>query len=277
MKSFLTCVLILILVSPAAKAVQKAKIFSDIVEIYQDADFDSDVIDEVRLGETYFISDKTYGPFYRIKLKSGKIGYIVDYEVEIEGKGRVKPKDLDAIMLENEKKIAATSIEDFKDPDQDEEEAELFGVPRSGPTLQLINFRENTLGADQVDDLLAVGYKSVSDKSWSVLGTFKAPKYYADKTSGSASGFKIWADVGFSSPIVMIGASEIRYAATLFTQVSAITVNTPTRKYDLQDVTLGLALEAGWMFKIRNSAIDLAIKYYFDKTSYAGFGLSYLF
>lgn len=274
MKSFLIQVLILILVSPLAMAVQKAKIFSDVVEIYSEPDFDSEIMDEVKAGESYFISDKTYGPFYRIKLKSGKIGYIVDYEVEIEGKGRVKPKDLDAVLLENEKKMAGENPEELMDPD--DEEVELFGVPREGPTLQLINFRENTLGSDQVDNLLGFGYKSVSDQVWSVLGVFKAPKYY--ETAGAVSGVKLWGDIGFSSPIVMIGTtSEIRYAATLFTHVSVITLTTPTRKYNLQDVTLGLALEVGWMFKIRSSAIDLAIKYYFDKYSYAGFGLSYLF
>lgn len=274
MKSFFTQVFILMMISPLAMAVQKAKIFSEVVEIYSEPDFDAEVMDEVRAGETYFISDKTFGPFYRIKLKSGKIGYIVDYEVEIEGKGRVKAKDLDAILLENEKKIAGENPEEIFDPEE-QEEAELFGAPRAGPSIQLINFHENTLGSDQVDNLLGIGYKSVSDKSWSVLGVFKAPKYY--ETAGAVSGFKLWTDIGFSSPIVMIGASEIRYAATLFAHASVITLTTPTRKYNLQDLTAGLALEVGWMFKIRSSAIDLAIKYYFDKTPYAGFGLSYLF
>ncbi|MEQ1721853.1 MAG: SH3 domain-containing protein [Pseudobdellovibrio sp.] len=265
--------MILILISPFAFAVQKAKIFNEQTEIYSDADFDAEVIDEVYKGEVYFISSKTYGPFYRIKLKNGKIGYIPDTEVDIEGKGRIKPKDLDAEIFESEKKYA----EMFGDQDDEEMEEGLFGITRAGPTLQLINFHENTLGSDQIDNLLAYGYKSVSDIAWSVLGTFSVPKYYEEKTGGTARGVKLWADMGFSSPITDFGSTEIRYSATIFTHISAISLDTPTRKYDLQDITLGLALEVGWMIKIKRSAIDLAIKYYFDKSSYAGFGLSYLF
>ena len=62
-------------------AAQKAKIIGDFVEVYVASDFDSEQIDEVYKGETYQVSDKNYGPFYRIKLKNGKIGYIVDYEL----------------------------------------------------------------------------------------------------------------------------------------------------------------------------------------------------
>jgi hypothetical protein len=263
----------IILISPYAFAVQKAKIFNEQVDIYSEADFDSDVMDEVYKNEVYFISSKTYGPFYRIKLKNGKIGYIPDTEVDIEGKGRVQPKDLDNEIFESEKKYA----EMFGDQDDDASEEDLFGIARAGPTLQLINFHENTMGSDQIDNLLAYGYKSVSDIAWSVLGTFSVPKYYVEEKGGTARGVKLWADMGFSNSITNIGSTEIRYSATIFTHISAITLDTPSRKYDLQDITIGVTLEAGWLIKIRRSAIDLAIKYYFDKSSYAGFGFSYLF
>jgi hypothetical protein len=272
-KCFFIRILILILISPLALAVQKAKIFNEQSEIYSEPDFDAEVMDEVYKDEVYFISSKTYGPFYRIKLKNGKIGYIPDTEVDIEGKGRIQPKDLDNEIFESEKKFS----EMYGDQNDEATEEGLFGRTRAGPTLQLINFHENTLGSDQIDNLLAYGYKSVSDIAWSVLGTFSVPKYYEEKTGHTARGVKLWADVGFSSPITNIGPSEIRYSATIFTHISAINLTTPTRKYDLQDITLGLALEVGWMIKIERRAIDLAIKYYFDKSSYAGFGLSYLF
>lgn len=258
---------------------QKAKIVSPEVEVYAQSDFDSEVISSVYEGEHYLISDKTYGAFYRIKLKNGKIGYIVDYELDIEGKGRFKEKDLDVLLYEDAMKLKPETNSANRS-DAEEEEA-VFGRAYSGPTVQLINFHENVLGADQVDDLVAVGYKKVADMAWSLSGSFKVPKYYsdyADKTGGNAKGLKLWTDLGFSNEVADLSSnSSLRFSGTFFTQVSLIELVTPARKYDLYDVTLGVALEAACLIKIGNSAIDMALKYYFDKSNYTGLGLSYLF
>lgn len=267
--------------SASVWAAQKATIIGPEVEIYADGNFDSEVIDFVRAGEVYQISDRAYGPFYRIRLKSGKIGYIVDYQLDIEGKGRIEPKDLDDVLLEEYKRQAEKERNNPERPpsDEDEEEEAIFGRDYSGLTLQLINYHENTMGGEQIADLIALGYKSISQLSWSVLGSYGAPKYYAEKTGGSARGVKLWGDVGFSSTIANLSAAEVRAGAGVFTHVSLLTVDTPTRKYDLHDITAGLLLEAGLLWKInqKKNAIDLAIRYYFDKSSYAGFGLSVLF
>ena len=260
------------ILSPSGFASQKAKIVSPDVEIYSNADFDSDIFATVSEGETYLVSDKNYGPFYRIKLKSGKVGYIVDYELDIEGKGPFKEKDLDEVLQAEAFKFTQ------ENPDsEDEEEIQMFGRLYAGPTLQLINFNENTLGSGQTDNLWAVGYKSISLTSWSILGAFKVPKYYSEKTGGSVSGFKLWADFGFSNPVVSFGRSEIRFAGSLFSHFSFIQVETANRKYDLHDISVGLALEFGWLYLFRKNAVDLAVKYYFDKTNYAGLGVSFLF
>ena len=42
-------------------------------------------------------------------------------------------------------------------------------------------------------------------------------------------------------------------------------------------ISLGLALEVGWLYNFKKTAIDIAVKYYFDKINYAGLGFSYLF
>lgn len=252
-------------------SVQKAKITSPEIEIYSKADFDSDIIEVVKEGETYLISDKTYGPFYRIKLKDGKIGYVVDYVLDIEGKGKFQEKDPEIFLYED-------APEQLKKTNSgDPEETIIFGRQYGGPTIQLINFHENTLGGDQVDDLPAVGYKNIGDMAWSVLGSFKVPKYYVNKTGGTANGFKLWADFGITSNIVEFGASSLRFSGTLFTQISFIQLETAQRKYDMTDITAGLAAELGWIFRFEKSAIDIALKYYFDKNNYAGLGLSYLF
>ncbi|AGH95758.1 hypothetical protein A11Q_1542 [Pseudobdellovibrio exovorus JSS] len=258
-------------------AAQNATIIGSEVEIYKAGDFDSEIIDYVRSGEAYQISDKTYGPFYRIRLKDGRIGYIVDYELDIEGKGRIVPKDLDDLLLEEERQRQG-QMPDTPSRSNEEEEFNDFNSGYGGITVQLINYHEKTMGDEQIADLIAIGYKSISLVSWSVIGSYGAPKYYAQKTGGSANGFKLWGDFGFSSSVITYPKGEVRVGGGLFTHVSMLTVETPQRKYDLHDVTGGLFLEGGWLIKLnKKNAIDVAIKYYFDKASYAGFGLSYLF
>lgn len=251
---------------------QKAKITEDEIEVYSAQDFDSEVLDYVKKGETYSISNKTFGPFYKIKLKDGKIGYIVDYALDIEGKGRFKQKDMD------EPETPENQI--IKDnpylAENDDEETNL-GRVYAGPAVQLINFHESVFGSEQVDDLVAVGYKSVSIFSWSALAAFAPPKYYAAKTLGSVHGGKLWADLGYSNTLAYYRRAEIRFAGSFFTQLSMIKVETPVRSYDLNDITLGLAVEGAVLVKLGKNALDISIKYYFDKSNYAGLGLAFLF
>lgn len=266
-------------------AAQNAKITEPSVEVYAQADFDSDVIGEVHENETYRISNKNYGPFYRIKLKDGQIGYIVDYVLDIEGNGRIRPLDYDQRMLDEARKDQKKGQKDVEADDSDffdqaadqAEEEEFFGKTYAGPTLSLINYHEDTMGSVQVADLFAVGYKSLADLSWSVMATWGAPAYYADKTGGSASGGQLWGDVGFSTAIAHLQRNEIRVGGGVFAHLSLLNVKTPAQSYDLHDLTAGVNLEGDFVYKFARSEMIFSLKYYFDKSSYAGFGIGYLF
>jgi hypothetical protein len=256
-------------------AAKKAKIVGEYVEVYSEADFDSEIIDEVYQNEVYQVSDKNVGPFYKIKLKSGKIGYVVDYQLNIEGRGIMKPQDLDDLEFLEQKKMLELNRKDGSIPDTEEES--VFGKPIAGPVLQFTNFHEKTMGAEQVDDLVAIGYKSVAVFSWSTLVSFTAPKYYSKPAGNTAKGINLWADFGFSNSVAQMPTSDIRFAGTLFTRMSSIQLQTPTSNYDLQDITIGIAAEMAWTKKFRGFSTDVFLKYYFDKSNYAGLGFALLF
>lgn len=220
------------------------------------------------------VSDKNFGPFYRIKLKNGKIGYIVDYELDIEGKGRLAEKDFDELMFADEKKISDSAN---GQSESDEEEEQLFGKEYSGYTLQLLNYHENTMGSDQVANLIGVGYKSVSIIAWSMLLSFGAPNYYNKVAGATSTGAQLWADMGFSNTIAHLGDNEVKFSGGLFSHFSFIQLRTPARNYDLQDVTVGFEMEASYLLKLKKSALEMGVKYYFDKSNYAGLALSYLY
>ena len=259
----------------SAQAVKKAKILGEYVEIYSDPDFDSEIIDEVYQNEVYQVSDKNTGPFYKIKLKSGKIGYIVDYQLNIEGRGPLQPQDLDNLEFLEQKKILDLGRKNGTIVDSEEES--VFGKPIAGPVLQFVNFHEKTMGGEQVDDIVAVGYKSVAVFSWSTLVSFTAPKYYSAPAGNTAKAIKLWADFGFSNTVAQMPTSDMRFAGTIFTHMSSIQVQTPASNYDLQDITIGLAAEMAWTKKFGKFSTDIFLKYYFDKSNYAGLGLALLF
>lgn len=260
------------------QASQKAVISSDESDIYADADFDSDIMDSVHKGESYLISDKTYGAFYKIKLKSGKIGYIPDNEVAINGKPfQEKPFADDIKINPKNKKNSKVKKSDDEIPPPEEDEDDPFDFFKQGVTLQLINYHEDTMGALRVDDLTAIGYKSISDVSWEIMGAFKAPKYYAEKTGGSAQGFNLWADYGINNTVSISKKSALRYSGLFMGHFSQIKVATPAKNYDLQDMSLGIVLEAGFMLQFKKITFDLSAKYFFDRNNYGGLGLSLLF
>lgn len=256
-------------------AAQKAKIVSPAVDVYSDADFDSDIVETVKGGETYLISDKVFGPFFRIKLKSGKIGYIPDTEVYIEGKGRVVPipedseEQTDDPFLNDMDPPFKKDKKDRKNQD-DEEDEDLRGI-----TLQLVNYHEDTLGAVQVDDLPAIGYKSISDfAAWDIFASFKAPKYYSDKLDASVRAINIWTTFGLSNELPLLPSWSARYGAGLMGHASFVNITAPQKSYEMQDLTVGAFLEGAMLVRISKLRYDLSVKYIFDKQSYGALGFT---
>jgi hypothetical protein len=245
--------------------------------VYSDADFDSDILETVKLGETYMISNKVYGPFFRIKLKSGKIGYIPDTEVDIEGKGRVVPaakdKDEDETsddpFLNDMEAPFKKNKKSQRDADEEEDE-DLQGV-----TLQLVNYHEDTLGAVQIDDLPAIGYKSISDfAAWEVIASFKAPKYYSDQLNASVRAINVWGTFGISSEVPLLPSWSARYGGGLMGHASFVNITAPQKSYEMQDLTVGAYLEGSVLVRIAKLRYDLSIKYIFDKQSYGALGFT---
>lgn len=255
-------------------AVQNAKIIGDAVEIYEAADFDSEVIDEVYKGQKYKVSSKVYGPFYRIKLKSGKVGYIVDYELDIEGRGPLREKDLDEMEL---KEALAVKPPAELNAQEEAEERAVFGRSYRGPVLLMYNYHEDTMGSEQVDELLAVGYRTITTLSWSVAATTQVPKYYTKAAGNSGKSIQLWGDVGFSNDIAQFKNAALRFSGNVFGHLSLIELKTPVDDYNMQDLTAGINLEFAYLKNFSDLSLDLSVKYYFDKSNYAALGLAFLF
>jgi hypothetical protein len=279
MKTFFFVVILALtsIVSSVALAARKAKIINPSADVYSDADFDSDILDTVQMGQDYYVSDKVYGPFYRIKLKSGKIGYIPDTDVDVEGKGRVNPggDDTDDPFLkdmDDEKETPKKSKKHKKEEDEEEDDQVLHGI-----TVQLINYHEDTLGSVQYDDLPAIGYKYLGDLTWEVIGSFKTPKYYTEKLNASAHAMNFWGSFGLTNEIPLMNKFSARYGGGLMTHASFVKVETTQKTYDMEDLTVGGYLEGSFMLRVAKLRYDLAIKYVIDKQAYGGLAFTVFF
>lgn len=274
--------LLILFCSLSAFSAQKGTINVPEADIYSDEDFDAEVIDSVKQGETYSISSKTYGAFYKIKLKSGKIGYVADYQLDVNGKPFVeKPFRTEPEVLPSSKKLSKNKKSKDDDPiekEYDDDDDLNFKTDFSGVTLQLINFHEETLGTLQVDNLYAVGYKKMDAAfAWEIFVSPQAPKYYAEKLKGSVQGFHIWGLSGFNSLVPISKFSRLRYGGSIMLHGARTKVDVPTKSYELQDITLGAALEGAYVVQIKKVAFEVSLKYFFDRDNYGSLGLSLLF
>lgn len=269
----------------SALAQYKARVLNPDTDVYGAADFDSTVIGTIDPDQSFLVSKKPYGPFYKIKLKDGTIGYIPDTDLNIEGLGTVKevPFRGDETLPKNKKSKNFVDAEE-----QAEDDTENPNINYKGVSFYLINFREDTMGAKQVSDLPAYGFRFQpmegnfqSGLAYDVMVATKPPDYYKEKTGANTSGGVIWGSAGISNVSALNSNTSLRYGAGPFLRYSYFTISDapsrPQSSYNLQDLTAGLDFQFGVMLHSRYVTLDLGIRYFWDKESYGGFGAAFLF
>ena len=277
-----------------AWAVKKAQAAEPGVEIYLKNDFDSEVLTLINPGVIYPISDKPLGAFYKIKLKDGRIGYVADTQLDIVGEGKFQPKpfvdDEEQDRIAESKKSAEknknkkSKIKAKSDDEQDEDPEGEEKLSFDSVVIQMINYHEDTMGDVQIGDLFAIGYRKwpelydySSSLTWDISLALAAPSYYKNKTGHEASGLGLWS--GFQIMNISPFGSQltVNYGAGPFIKYTQFNTQTNTRSYSLQDMTVGVSLEAGLIFHFNPISFNLGLRYYWDKNPYGSIGLGLLF
>ena len=272
--------------SSFALAQNKARVLNADTDVYQKPDFDASVIGQVDPEETFLISKKPYGAFYKVKFKDGTIGYIPDTELNVEGIGTVKEQPFKGDEID--KKNAKRAKQQEEDEDNAEDDTENPNINYKGVTFSIINFHENTMGGEQVADLAAYGFRFQpmqgnyqSGLAYDFMVATKAPDYYAEKTGAKTSGAVFWGSAGISNISALNSNTSFRYGAGPFLRYSYFTIKDATLRlqsnYNLQDLTAGLDFQVGVLLHSRYVTIDLGLRYFWDKEGYGGFGVGFLF
>ncbi len=272
----------------AVEKFRKAQAVRPDVEIYSAASFDAKIIHYIKPGDYYYISNKTFGPFYKIKVSDKILGYVADTELDIQGIGTIKEKpfiDDPEVIGKNKKNKKEKDPENFDEEEESEEESN-FKTSYHGLTFHLINYHETTMGGSQVADLYGVGYRYIpflSDYSasiaWDVTAAYGAPAYYTDKLDADTKGLTLWSGVQVVNISIVDNNKTLRYGIGGFLKYANYNIKTATthKTYSLQELTCGVSLEGGFIFHFNLVSLDLGLRYYWERESYGGLSLGLLF
>ncbi|MGZ3781383.1 MAG: SH3 domain-containing protein [Pseudobdellovibrionaceae bacterium] len=254
---------------------QQGTIVSEPAFVYQDADFDSPIIATLTPGAVYNISKGTKGPFYKIRIKPGTVGWIADTDI--------KPGVVKVPSKGSEKNTAKKQEEEKKSSPK----KPFMAARYRGPVFDFINFTENTLGQGRTDSLLFYGVKFngydtlVEGEIYTegnILFHVGAPKYYSEVTKRSADGFIFIADFLLETATALSKNRLFYYGFGPLFKYSHFNLDIPngtkTISYTADDMSLGAAFNLGLAFRIGKTSLRTDVKYFWEKEKYPGLGLN---
>ncbi|KHD87758.1 MAG: hypothetical protein OM95_12135 [Bdellovibrio sp. ArHS] len=249
---------------------QQATVLLDGALVYQDADFDAPVIATLKRGAVHSISTGKKGPFFKIRLKPGSVGWISDTDV--------KPGVY---------KLAAPKEEKKRVEEKEEKRKPFFATRYRGPALDFINFTEDTLGQERSEFLPFYGVKFNGFNTiftgeiyteGNILFHLGAPKYYSEVTGKGGDGFIFLADFLFQTVLPQGKNGIFFYGFGPMFRYSHFTLEVPngtkTLSYSADDMTLGAVFDLGLSWRFGRYSVRTDAKYYWERTKYYGFGLN---
>jgi hypothetical protein len=241
--------------------------------VYQNDDFDAPVIATVKRGSVYSISAGKKGPFYKIRLKPGTVGWIADTDVK-PGVHKVAAAP---------KKSKMKPLEGAEKPEP--KNKPFFASRYRGLTIDYIYFTEDTVGGSQSAYTTFFGAKFYGNNTLfdgeiytesNILFSPSAPSYYDDITHRSAGGFIFIADFLFQTPSPRGKDFMTYYGFGPMLKYSHFNLEVPdgarTLNYAADDMSVGVVFNLGVGFRIGRVATRFDAKYYWEKTQYYGFG-----
>lgn len=250
---------------------QQGTVVNDESIVYRDPDFDAPVLGNLKSGSVVTISKGKKGPFYKVRLKPGKMGWIADSDVR---PGIISSKEQEKFVREEEEK---------KKPQKP-----FFASRYRGPTFEYLMYNEDSTGAGRTDGLLFYGLKFSGFNTIfsgeiftdaNIIFHSGAPKYYEDLTKRSAEGFIVIANFLFQTVIPQNTWFFYYYGlgpTVKYSHFDLTLANTPTDKpYSADDLTVGAVINWGLAFRFGDKlSLHTEVKYYWEKSQYLGGGIS---
>lgn len=287
-----------------AGAAQQAIVSIDGAMVYKGSTFDSPVIAYLKKGKQIRISDRAYGPFYRVQIRPGVIGYISDIDVQVLGKaGKSRSKRSDA-EDEYEDDYGEEEGGDRWDEENEEDEDKprrsrfrdnkkpIFMRRFVGGFGGILNFKEEILDQKVSSNVKTVGAKITGPNllfegpyifDINLFAALGVPSYYAELSTTSPSGFIAGLDANLIFPFhvpanekwtMYFGAGPVVIYSKF--NISVTQQDGEDVALDLQDLKLGANLMAGFSYEIgKDYLLKVEPRFIFEKNSYLAFFASF--
>ena len=265
------------------QAAQIGTVTADETYIYLNPDFDAPVIATAKLGEKFQMSNTTQGPFYKVRMKDKRLGWISSVDI--------KPGNLNTKTLV--KKREAEAVKPLESAVEEQKVLKAFANERvQGPFMQQMFWREKTLGHMHTDNLTFygwnwTGFNTLTDGpayiDTRVMGTFTAPDYYKKLTGVAASGWILKAQTALLSANPWGENFLFHYGfgvSTTFSHFRAGYSHNGVISHDImEDFTVGLVLPLGMSYRIGPVATQLFYQFYQEKVQTSGIllGVNWVF
>lgn len=274
--------------APAAS--QKAVIIAEEGTVFDEPSFDGNVVATLPEGGEFVISVKKKGIFHRIRVKPGLMGWISEAEVEIKGRkstAKDEPReeppstgeddDFDSVLGSAKSKTSGRRLRPI-------EERRFLG-----PTLEIVQFAEDTMGAVRKSSLSMLGLRwsgpntmmsGLISMDSQLLFLSGAPAHYEEATRSSASGFLMMGSTIFLTEIPTSTDTMAYYGfGPMFrlNRYEATLLNDPSpgqkRTYALEDLVVGAVFQLGAVIGFSPVALRIDGRYYWEIQRYTSFSL----
>ncbi|WP_413578331.1 SH3 domain-containing protein [Bdellovibrio sp. HCB290] len=248
---------------------QRGTVVADEAQVYKDPDFDAPVMTVLKQGQVMAISKGKKGPFYKVRLKPGVTGWISDAEI--------RPGVIDKQQLQ----------EDSENPDEAEYSGNkpFFASRYRGLSLNFIDYAEDTMGGrrNAQTSFLGLsfhGYNTLFSgdiyTETNILFHSGAPSYYKDYTGNEGSGYIVILNFLFQTVLPKGKDFLFFYGFGPMLKYSHFELRLPgvVDPFSADDMTLGVLFNAGISYRIKRVSIRPDIKFYWEKESYFGYGIT---
>ncbi|MFK8139279.1 MAG: SH3 domain-containing protein [Bdellovibrionales bacterium] len=266
-------------------AAQIGTVVTDGAIVYKKGDFDAPVLGYLRANRKVKISSKTYGPFYRVKLKQGIIGYVSDIDVQpLSGtkrskKGRARNRNANKQKQASSKKYRNKPV---------------MGSQYVGAGFGSISFSDRFKSSSDGSQItkssstMFVGFKYTGPSKYldgplivdaNVLLAASLPTFYDDISSTPAVGNVMLVDVGLLNPMFNNRSDNysLYYGAAIQLFYTDFEITVSSVSVPATEWALGASLKLGGAYSFGKFVLKFEPTFYFAETNYLGvnFGVQY--
>lgn len=251
---------------------QKGTVIVEEAEVYQKDDFDSRVIGRVKEGQVFDISKRPLGPFFKIRLKQGVLGWISDADIR---PGNQSQSDKGKVLDSPPPQLQTKSYKSDRKP--------FPGQRFRGLAVESQNWIEDTMGATRSETLMFYGAQWAGNDTMfsgemfteaNLLIAGSPPKYYQELTGHSAAGWIFRMNFAFQTVLPQSRSYYLYYGfGPSFTYSHfdvSLNENSKAISYALEDMSLGAIFDLGIAFRIGSSSPRFSLKYIWEKKQMLG-------